>query len=202
MVPELANPTIVMARLVQDKPAMTWRVLVFCLTLVTSSSAAAADPPRRVVSFNICADQLVVALADPAQIAGLSPYATDPTLSAVAEEARAFRRVPWHAESVVPLDPDLVLVGPRDRSVTQRMLGALGFRVVGIDLVEHHRRGARANSRRSPRCSGSPGAARICWRGSTRRGRGLRACRGRPPPPRSWSVTAATRRVRRASPPR
>jgi iron complex transport system substrate-binding protein len=76
-----------------------------------------------------------VALADPAQIAALSPYAADPTLSAVAEEARAFRRVAWHAESVVPLDPDLVLVGPRDRSVTQRMLGALGFRVVAVEFV-------------------------------------------------------------------
>jgi iron complex transport system substrate-binding protein len=88
-----------------------------------------------VVSFNICADQLVVALADPAQIAGLSPYATDPTLSAVADEARAFRRIQWHAESTIPLEPDLVLVGPRDRSVTQRLLTALGFRVVEVDFV-------------------------------------------------------------------
>ena len=173
---------------------------MFCLALVTSSSATAADPPRRVVSFNICADQLVVALADPAQIAGLSPYATDPTLSAVAAEARAYRRVPWHAESVVPLDPDLVLVGPRDRSVTQRMLGALGFRVVGIDLVGTIA-AAREQIRQVAALLGQPGRGEICWRGSTRRGRGLRACRGRPPPPRSWSVTAATRRVRRASPP-
>jgi iron complex transport system substrate-binding protein len=111
------------------------QALVLCLALLGSSAARAADPPRRVVSFNICADQLVVALADPAQVAALSPYATNPTLSAVATEARAYRQVPWHAESVVPLDPDLVLVGPRDRSVTQRMLAALGFRVVGIDYV-------------------------------------------------------------------
>ena len=110
-------------------------ILAWCLALAASSGALAAEPPRRVVSFNICADQLVVALADPGQIAGLSPYATDPALSAVAEEARAFRRVQWHAESVVPLDPDLVLVGPRDRSVTQRLLTALGFRVVEIGFV-------------------------------------------------------------------
>jgi iron complex transport system substrate-binding protein len=103
--------------------------------LVATTLAGAADPPRRVVSFNICADQLVVTLADPAQVVGLSPYAGDPMLSAVAAAARAYRTVPWHAESVVPLDPDLVLVGPRDRSVTQRLLSALGFRVVGIDLV-------------------------------------------------------------------
>ena len=101
-----------------------------------SSLAAAAAPPQRVVSFNICADQLVVALADPAQIVALSPYAADPTLSAVADAARAYRRVEWQTESTIPLDPDLVLVGPRDRSLTQRLLRALGFRVVVIDLVE------------------------------------------------------------------
>jgi iron complex transport system substrate-binding protein len=98
-------------------------------------AAAETAAPRRIVSFNICADQLVVALADPEQIAGLSPYAADPTLSAVAEEARAFRRIAWHAESTIPLDPDLVLVGPRDRSATQRLLSALGFRVVEVDFV-------------------------------------------------------------------
>src|SRR5262245_65106436 len=102
-----------------------------------SAPAAPAPPPvpRRVVSFNICADQLVVALADPAQIAGLSPYAMQPALSAVADEARAFPQIQWHAESTISLDPDLVLVGPRDRSVTQRLLTALGFRVVEIEFV-------------------------------------------------------------------
>jgi iron complex transport system substrate-binding protein len=123
-------------------PAMTGRapirflLLAFAALVATSGQAAHAEtPPRRVVSFNVCTDQLVVALADADQIAGLSPYATDPTLSAVAEEARAFRRLEWHAESTIPLAPDLVLVGPRDRSVTQRLLVGLGFRVVEIPFV-------------------------------------------------------------------
>src|SRR5690349_18355271 len=85
-------------------------LLVITFEFFTRAVAQTA-PPQRVVSFNICADQLVVALADPAQIAGLSPYAVDPTLSAVAEEARAFRRIEWQAESIVPLNPDLVLIG-------------------------------------------------------------------------------------------
>ncbi len=51
--------------------------------------AVAADAPRRVVSFNVCADQLVIALADPGQIVALSPYARDPAISVVAEKARA-----------------------------------------------------------------------------------------------------------------
>ena len=130
-------------RLRHDSVMILWRPVCLALLAVVAAAApgreARAEPassvPRRVVSFNICADQLAVALADPAQIAGLSPYATQPALSAVAEQARAFPQVQWHAESTISLDPDLVLMGPRDRSVTQRLLTALGFRVVEIEFV-------------------------------------------------------------------
>jgi iron complex transport system substrate-binding protein len=100
-----------------------------------AGTAPASDAPRRIVSFNLCADQLVVALADPDQIAGLSPYATDPALSVVANKARAFRKADWQAESTLLLEPDLVLIGPNDRSVTRRMLTAQGLRVVETGFV-------------------------------------------------------------------
>ena len=123
------------SRMIRLRPL---RLVLLALVVAASpgqGARAESVPPRRVVSFNICADQLVVALADPAQIAGLSPYATQPVLSAVAEQARAFPQIQWHAESTIPLNPDLVLVGPRDRSVTQRLLTALGFRVVEDEFV-------------------------------------------------------------------
>ena len=53
----------------------------------------------------------------------------------MAEQAKAFRRVPLQAESVIPLDPDLVLVAPSFRVVTQPMLKALGFNVVEVGLI-------------------------------------------------------------------
>jgi iron complex transport system substrate-binding protein len=97
----------------------------------------AAEPPRHVVSFNVCADQLVVALADPAQIAALSPHATNELLSTVTEKARAFPRTGWTAESVVPFEPDLVLMGYSwDRSPTLQMMRALGLRLAPIGLVD------------------------------------------------------------------
>ena len=97
--------------------------------------AGAADPPRRVASFNVCADQLVIALADPDQIVALSPNARDPAISVVTEKAAGYPLLGRTAEAMVPLKPDLVLVGPWDRPLTQRMLHVLGFRIVGVALV-------------------------------------------------------------------
>jgi len=102
-----------------------------------SHPSHAADPPRRVVSFNVCADQLVVALAEPGQIAALSPHATNAVLSTVTDKARAYPRTGWTAESVVPFAPDLVLLGYSwDRSPTVQMMRALGFRLMAIGLAD------------------------------------------------------------------
>jgi iron complex transport system substrate-binding protein len=100
-----------------------------------AGTAQAANTPRRIVSFNLCADQLVLALADPEQIVGLSPYAADPTLSLMADAAKKYPRLDWQAESTIPLQPDLVLVGSWDRPVTRRMLGALGYRLAEVEIV-------------------------------------------------------------------
>ena len=89
--------------------------LVVAAALFFAQASSAADPPKRIASFNVCADQLVVALADPGQIVGLSPYASDPAISTVAEKARAFPRLPLQAEAMVPLAPDLILVGTKLR---------------------------------------------------------------------------------------
>jgi iron complex transport system substrate-binding protein len=103
--------------------------------LAATASHAVAEAPQRVASFNLCADQLVVALADPQQIAGLSPYAADPSLSVVAEDARRFPRLNWRAEATIALAPDLVFIGTTDRPVTRRMLRQQGLRVVETALV-------------------------------------------------------------------
>jgi iron complex transport system substrate-binding protein len=109
--------------------------LLLLATGVLASSANADQPPHRIVSFNVCADQLLVALADPSQIAGLSPNAADPALSAVAEKARAFPQIGRQSESVIPLEPDLVLAGPGLQTMRQPFFRGLGVRVVPVDLV-------------------------------------------------------------------
>lgn len=92
--------------------------------------------PKRIVSFNLCADQLLLALADPGQIAGLSPYAINPLLSVMTDNAAPFPRLDWDAESVVNLAPDLVLGGPSHRPI-HAMLSAMGIRVVDVELIRN-----------------------------------------------------------------
>jgi iron complex transport system substrate-binding protein len=130
-----------MVRWLLDRPlarTMTAaRVAALCIAALLTAAIhpGHAETPRRIASFNLCADQHMVALADPEQIVGLSPYASDPKISTVADKARQFPRLPLQAEALVPHQPDLVLVGTWDRPLTQRMLRSLGFRVVRLDVA-------------------------------------------------------------------
>ena len=95
----------------------------------------ASDAPARIVSINLCTDELLLALADPAQIAALSIYATDPTLSYFAEKAQQFRHDAAAAETVVGIAPDLVLAGRFTKRATRELLKQLGYRLVELDAA-------------------------------------------------------------------
>ena len=83
-------------------------------------------PPRRVVSANLCADQLLLALGDPPSILALSSLASDPTLSPVAEEARRFPAIRGSGEEIVRLSADLALIGAHDTPFTRALLAEKG----------------------------------------------------------------------------
>lgn len=104
----------------------------------TPPAAVVAPPvaaPQRIVSINVCADQLLLALADPEQIASLSNRATDRELSYLAADAARFPHAAFNAESVVRLEPDLILAGRLTRLATREMLGRLGYEVVLLNSI-------------------------------------------------------------------
>ncbi|WP_395397851.1 ABC transporter substrate-binding protein [Novosphingobium sp. BL-8A] len=77
---------------------------------------AAKARPHKIVSLNLCADQLIVALADRSQIAGLTRYATDPAMSDVALAAKGLPVFGGSAEEVLAAAPDLVIGMPARRN--------------------------------------------------------------------------------------
>jgi iron complex transport system substrate-binding protein len=85
----------------------------------------------RVISLNLCTDDLLVQLA-PASITALSSLARDPALSVVARQAAAFAQVQPDAEAVLALHPDLVLAGDYGAQTVLAVLRRRGVRVVQL----------------------------------------------------------------------
>ncbi|SDE96365.1 ABC transporter substrate-binding protein [Rhodospira trueperi] len=94
-----------------------------------------AAPLPRVASATLCGDQYVLALADPAQIAVLSPQATDPRLSLLAKDAAAYPRRPNAAETYLDAGVDVLITNAWTDHTTARLLERFGVRVVRIPTL-------------------------------------------------------------------
>ena len=110
---------------------MIRRALILLVLLGVSAFAADAKP-QRVVSINLCADQLLVALADPGQIAALSPLVRDRHLSYVADLARPLPVHRGTAEDIVKTQADLVLIGPYDNRYLRAFILEKGVPVLTL----------------------------------------------------------------------
>lgn len=110
------------------------RMLACLLALALPLQAAR---PQRVVSQAVGTDELLLALADPGQIAALSHISHDGRFSPVAAEARRFPAIKdSDAESVLRHHPDLVLAAGFTRPETLALLKRAGVRLVVMDRYE------------------------------------------------------------------
>jgi len=103
--------------------------------LACSLAAHAADQPR-IASINVCTDQLLLKLADPEQIVGLSPYARDPARSWAATDAAKYPLLSGEAEDVLVLKPDVVVAGRFTKRATRELLKDKGLRVAEFDVAD------------------------------------------------------------------
>ncbi len=112
--------------------------LILAAGLMLGGAASAA--PRRVVSMNLCTDQLAMMLAAPGQLISISHLGHDPAVSPMADRARAYGRNHGHAEELFRLRPDLVLAGRYSGGAAVAMLERLGVPVLTLaparDLTE------------------------------------------------------------------
>ena len=98
-----------------------------------AAATAAAEPLPRVASINVCADQHLLALADPEQILTVNWLAADPEESLMASEARRYTLNYGTAEELLKFAPDVVLAGTYTSPFTRTMLRRLGVSVVELD---------------------------------------------------------------------
>lgn len=102
-----------------------------------SPAPAAKTPavPQRIVSINLCADQLVLALADRGQIAGLTKNATDREMSGEAAAARGIPLLSNSAEQILAIEPDLIVGMPASRSAALAALPQQDYPLLNLDTA-------------------------------------------------------------------
>jgi iron complex transport system substrate-binding protein len=88
--------------------------------------ALAAGLPR-IASMNVCTDQLLITLADPEQILGLSRFSRDAWQSFAADDARRYPILSGGAEDVLVLKPDIVVASLFDKRSTRELLKEKGL---------------------------------------------------------------------------
>ena len=97
--------------------------------------AKAPRVPQRIVSINLCADQLVLALADKGQIAGLTKNATDAEMSGEAAKAQGIPQLSNSAEQILAIEPDLIVGMPASRSAALSALPEQTYPLLDLDTA-------------------------------------------------------------------
>ncbi|NQW49936.1 MAG: ABC transporter substrate-binding protein [Rhodospirillales bacterium] len=102
------------------------------LVLLLAALPAAAQVPQRVVTLNLCLDQMALRLAAPGQLVGVSYLSQDPHLSVLADRAAAIEPVRESVETILTLRPDLVILGKDSHARLKRLLRDADIRVLEL----------------------------------------------------------------------
>ena len=105
-------------------------------TFVCAGELGSDPKPQRIVSTNLCTDQLVLLLADRERLASVTSRAVDPDVSNVVALAQGLTLNEGRAEEILVLKPDLVVTDHYWNRRTSGLMEKLGVRVHGIDWAD------------------------------------------------------------------
>lgn len=128
-------------------------LIIIAIVVALRPDGAESSPvaPRKIVSLNLCADQLLLALADRDQIASLSPLAKDRSISFLAKSAEGMPSNSGKGESILFSGADLVVAGIFGQQARTALLKGQGFEVLALEpwrSLDHGRRQIRTVAER------------------------------------------------------
>lgn len=108
-------------------------LLTLCISALLSAAVAQAEGrPQRIVSLNLCTDQMLLALADREQIASLSPLIRDPSIALMVDKAEGLPVNDGRAETILFSGTDLVLTGTYAQQNQSALLRSQGLDVLAF----------------------------------------------------------------------
>lgn len=136
-------------------------LLAFAAAFLSAPLAhAQSPPPQRIVSMNLCTDELLMRLVAPGRIASISYLSQQPVNAPLGLDAIASQLTPNHglAEEIIKLQPDLILAGSFTTTTAVALLRHMGYRVE-IFAPEKTLADMRANIRKLGALTGDMQAA-------------------------------------------
>ena len=147
------------------KPENDFRTFVAtisaCLSALTAPLADAQIPrPQRIVSMNLCTDELLMRIVDPSRIAAITHLSQQPINAPLGLDSIASRLPINHglAEEVIALNPDLILAGSFTTTTATALLRRLGYTVITFE-PENSFNDMRANIRKLGAATGDQARA-------------------------------------------
>ncbi len=131
VLPEVKDSSIYPVEFKCSNPVKFFFLLMSCLI---TFSVRGENPPTRVVSINLCSDQLLLMLGKPGQIASVSRLSLEPNSSFMAENAASYPVNDAKIEQLLGLDPDLVLASEFSPHPVIKILRHLGYRVETLPI--------------------------------------------------------------------
>lgn len=107
---------------------------LLCTVLHRARAFANEAKPARIVSINMCTDELLLRLADRDRIASVTWLSQDRRNANMAEVAATIPANHGLAEEVISYDPDLVLPGIYTTRTTVQLLKGIGLKIVELGV--------------------------------------------------------------------
>ncbi len=104
--------------------------------MLLAAAFARSESLPTVASINLCSDQLVLQVADPAQIVTLSWLSADAEESTLAAAAARYPLNYGSAEELLGFAPDIVIAGRYTNHFTRTLLRRLGYTVIDLEPAE------------------------------------------------------------------
>ncbi|VUX47070.1 conserved hypothetical protein [Candidatus Defluviicoccus seviourii] len=116
-----------------SSPSAIWAAFLI-IAVVLGTIAPVHAQPDRIVSLNLCTDQMALMLVPRETIRSLSYLAVRPDISAASDRAGGIPLNHGRSEEILPLHPDMILAGRYTSRPTVFLLKRLGYDVLDQDI--------------------------------------------------------------------
>ncbi|MDD5226651.1 MAG: ABC transporter substrate-binding protein [Candidatus Omnitrophica bacterium] len=105
--------------------------------LSADALVAEVPSPQRIVSTNLCTDELLLQLVEPERVAAVTKFSADPEVSTVASQVKDIRKIQGGIEDVQACGPDLLLGGKYSHKETRRFFKRSGIPVLTFGVPKN-----------------------------------------------------------------